>query len=85
MDEHDEQPSCDFEGCDNDADQLMVVDDRPVAILCPGCMDRVHEATDAETHKVGLDIHLHRHSIVTLVDQREALGQMYMQEQAQVN
>lgn len=70
---------CDFEDCDSeDADQLMVVGGNPVATLCSDHMAEVHAKTDDDSHKISLDIHFHKHTIVSLVEPQVALGQQYV-------
>lgn len=57
---------CDFSDCTvENANRVMMVGEDPVAVLC----DK-HEAMIQEdpSKKVSLDVHYHRHTVVSLVD-----------------
>lgn len=68
MDEEPTSYPCDFIDCEEeDAKRLMVVEGQPMAVLCDEHMERIETQTKDNTHKVALDIHFHKHTIVDLV------------------
>lgn len=56
---------CDFEDCTEDGTQAMLVGTEPVAVLCDTHQEEA--LSKQETHSIALDVHFHKHVIVSLV------------------
>lgn len=70
---------CDFEDCDSEtADQVMMVEGLPVAVLCAEHMAEVNDKVKDDSHKISLDVHFHKHTIVSLVEPTTLLGEQYV-------